>query len=146
MSVAKNLHLVEGSATQASACNRKATSLREARLGRPLTSETDKLNPKQRRLWAGEQAEFARLLDRLVARRIRARWLQQYLIQQQLAEKVGVASQQIHKYENGISRITAGWISPIADALDFSVDAFFITERSRNTTPMRKASICLEIS
>jgi transcriptional regulator with XRE-family HTH domain len=42
-----------------------------------------------------------------------------------LAEHVGVASQQIHKYESGISRISAGRLLQIAEALELSVDDFF---------------------
>src|SRR3954451_6381309 len=44
-------------------------------------------------------------VDRHVARRIRERRLELGLTQQQLAELVGVTSQQAHKYEKGDNRV-----------------------------------------
>ena len=83
------------------------------------------LTEKQRRLRTRDKADLAQLIDKLVAKRIRTRRIDKGLTQQVLAERVGVASQQIHKYESGISRITAGRLLQIAEALDFSVVDFF---------------------
>ena len=52
--------------------------------------------------------EFARMIDRRVARRIRERRLYVGMTQYQLARILGVAFQQAHKYERGISRVSAG--------------------------------------
>lgn len=83
------------------------------------------LSEKQRRLRVRDKADLAQLIDKLVAKRIRTRRMDKGLTQQVLAERVGVASQQIHKYESGISRITAGRLLQLAEALGFSVLDFF---------------------
>lgn len=80
---------------------------------------------RRKRRSARDQADLADLIDELVAKRMRARRIDKGLTQQNLADRIGVASQQIHKYERGITRITAGRLSQIAEALDFSVDEFF---------------------
>ena len=90
-----------------------------------LTVVRTELTNKQRRLRIQDKAELARLIDKLVAKRIRAYRLDRGITQQTLAEEVGVASQQIHKYESGISRISAGRLLQIAEALNFSVSDFF---------------------
>lgn len=87
------------------------------------------LTEKKRLSLARDKAALARLVDKLVATHIRARRIDKGLTQQHLAERVGVASQQIHKYESGISRITAGRLLQIAEALDFPIDEFFDTRR-----------------
>jgi len=66
--------------------------------------------------------------DRRVASRIRERRLRVGMTQQQLAELIGVAFQQAHKYERGISRVTAGRLYYIAGALQAKVSYFFATE------------------
>jgi DNA-binding XRE family transcriptional regulator len=85
----------------------------------------NELTEKQRRLRVRDKADLAHLIDKLVAKRIRTYRLDRGLTQQTLAEEVGVASQQIHKYESGISRISAGRLLQVAEALDLSVDEFF---------------------
>jgi ribosome-binding protein aMBF1 (putative translation factor) len=90
-----------------------------------LTVVHAELTQKQRRLRVRDKADLAQLIDKLVAKRIRTRRIDKGLTQQVLAQRVGVASQQIHKYESGISRITAGRLLQIAEALDFSVVDFF---------------------
>jgi transcriptional regulator with XRE-family HTH domain len=64
-------------------------------------------------------------VDRRVAARIRERRLEVGMTQQQLAQLIGVAFQQAHKYERGISRVTAGRLYYIASALDAPVGYFF---------------------
>lgn len=96
------------------------------------------LTEKQRRLRVRDKADLAQLIDKLVAKRIRTYRLDKGLTQQTLADEVGVASQQIHKYESGISRISAGRLLQIADALDLSVHEFFDFQSSAGR---RKGSI-----
>ncbi len=67
-------------------------------------------------------------IDRRVASRSRARRLRVGMTQQQLAELIGVAFQQAHKYERGISRVTAGRLYYIAAAVQAPVSYFFATE------------------
>jgi transcriptional regulator with XRE-family HTH domain len=67
-------------------------------------------------------------IDQRVAARIRARRVHVGMTQQQLAERIGVAFQQAHKYERGISRVTAGRLYYIAAALQTPVGYFFAAE------------------
>jgi ribosome-binding protein aMBF1 (putative translation factor) len=107
-----------------SADARSAKGARKA--SRPsLRIVPNEVTQKQRRLRVRDKADLAHLIDKLVAKRIRTYRLDRGLTQQSLAEEVGVASQQIHKYESGISRISAGRLLQIAEALDLSVHEFF---------------------
>ena len=90
----------------------------------------NEISEKQRRLRVRDKADLAHLIDKLVAKRIRTYRLDRGLTQQTLAEEVGVASQQIHKYESGISRISAGRLLQIAEALDLPVHEFFDFHRA----------------
>jgi transcriptional regulator with XRE-family HTH domain len=72
--------------------------------------------------------EPATTIDLRVARRIRERRLRIGMTQQQLARIIGVAFQQTHKYERGISRVSAGRLYHIATALQAPIDYFFATE------------------
>jgi transcriptional regulator with XRE-family HTH domain len=65
------------------------------------------------------------LIDRLVAARIRARRLGQGITLQALAREIGVAFQQAHKYERGLSRISAGRLYHVACALSVPIGFFF---------------------
>src|SRR5689334_3817554 len=69
-----------------------------------------------------------RLIDRRVADRIRERRLRLGLTQQALARMIGVAFQQAHKYEHGLSRISAGRLYRIAAALQTPIDYFFAAD------------------
>ena len=47
------------------------------------------------------------------------------MTQQQMAELIGVTYQQVHKYETGINRISAGRLHRIAQALGVEIGYFF---------------------
>ena len=47
------------------------------------------------------------------------------LTREQLAEKMGVTSQQIHKYETGTNRMNTDRLQQIAQALDVPIQLFF---------------------
>ena len=64
-------------------------------------------------------------IDRYVGARMRERRIMLGLMQQQMAELIGVTYQQAHKYEKGINRIAAGRLHQIAQALDVAVGYFF---------------------
>jgi transcriptional regulator with XRE-family HTH domain len=64
-------------------------------------------------------------VDLEVARRIRRRRLELGLTQQEVAELLGVIYQQLHKYELGISRVSAGRLHRIAQALGVEVGYLF---------------------
>src|SRR5205085_4644646 len=72
--------------------------------------------------------EPATLIDRRVARRIRARRLRNGITLQMLAQDIGVAFQQAHKYERGQSRISAGRLFHIARALGAPIAYFFLPD------------------
>jgi transcriptional regulator with XRE-family HTH domain len=68
----------------------------------------------------------SRTIDQFVGDRIRDRRLVLGLSQQDLADRVGRASQQMmYKYELGIASVSAALLYEIAGALDTSVDYFF---------------------
>jgi transcriptional regulator with XRE-family HTH domain len=67
----------------------------------------------------------ARELDRHVGARMRARRIMLGLTQQQLAERIGSAYQQAHKYEKGINRMAASRLYKVAQALGVDVGYFF---------------------
>jgi transcriptional regulator with XRE-family HTH domain len=69
-----------------------------------------------------------RLIHLHVASRIRQRRRQVGMTQQQLARLIGVAFQQIHKYEHGLSRVSADRLYQIATALDAPVSYCFSVE------------------
>lgn len=65
------------------------------------------------------------LIDRRVAARIHSRRVEVGMTLQSLASQIGVAFQQAHKYERGLSRISAGRLYRVARALDVPVGFFF---------------------
>src|SRR5205085_2759162 len=77
--------------------------------------------------------EPATLIDRRVARRIRARRLRNGITLQTLAQDIGVAFQQAHKYERGQSRVSAGRLFHIARALGAPITYFFLPDEEANT-------------
>jgi transcriptional regulator with XRE-family HTH domain len=64
-------------------------------------------------------------VDRQLAPRMRERRIMLGLSQQQLAERIGVTYQQVHKYEKGINRVPASRLYSIAQALGVEVGYFY---------------------
>jgi transcriptional regulator with XRE-family HTH domain len=60
-----------------------------------------------------------------VGRRIRARRLECWLTQQELAQGLGVSFQQIQKYEKGANRISAGRLLAICNLLQVPITFFY---------------------
>ena len=71
------------------------------------------------------EKEPAELIDQRVAARIRARRMDMGITLQALAQQIGVAFQQAHKYERGLSRISAGRLYHVACALKTPIGFFF---------------------
>src|SRR5712691_2092931 len=69
--------------------------------------------------------EPVELIDQRVAARIRTRRIDRGITLQALARQIGVAFQQAHKYERGLSRISAGRLYYVARALKTPVGFFF---------------------
>ena len=66
--------------------------------------------------------------DAEIGRLVRARRKQLGLTQADLAERIGVAFQQVQKYEKGTNRISIGRLTRIAKALDVPSTFFFAGE------------------
>jgi transcriptional regulator with XRE-family HTH domain len=60
-----------------------------------------------------------------VGRRIRARRLECWLTQQELAQGLGVSFQQVQKYEKGANRISAGRLLAICNLLQVPITFFY---------------------
>lgn len=69
-------------------------------------------------------------MDFRIGQRIRRARIDASITQQQLGEILGRSSQQVHKYEQGTNRVSAGTLFAIAQALGHSVDWFFLDENS----------------
>jgi transcriptional regulator with XRE-family HTH domain len=70
----------------------------------------------------------AKIIDQRVADRIREQRKRIGMTQQALARMIGVAFQQAHKYEHGLSRISAGRLYQLASALKAPITYFFAAE------------------
>ena len=63
--------------------------------------------------------------DVAIGQKVRALRLDRGLSQAGLAEQIGVAFQQVQKYESGANRISAGRLALVARALGVPVTAFY---------------------
>ena len=80
-------------------------------------------------------------IDDHVGARIRDRRFMIGLSQQQLGEMLGVSYQQVHKYEGGINRVTAGRLYEIARIFDVPITYFYEglgQEAPRRVTPHQR--------
>jgi transcriptional regulator with XRE-family HTH domain len=64
-------------------------------------------------------------VDASIGKHVRARRLLLGISGRQLAEIIGVTTQQVHKYETGVDRISAGLLYVVAEALDTPISYFF---------------------
>ena len=64
-------------------------------------------------------------VDEHIGSRIRARRRMLRLTQDELATRIGVTAQQIHKYESGSNRVAASKLFEIATVLNLPISAFF---------------------
>ena len=67
-------------------------------------------------------------LDAHVGTRIRAHRKGARMTLQVLADKLGIAYQQLQKYETGINRVGAGRLMEIAEILNIPVASFFVMQ------------------
>ncbi len=75
-----------------------------------------------------------RNIEQSVGTRIRQRRTELGYTQQQLAQRVGLTYQQIHKYERGTNRISVARLVDLAEALEIEV-AYFIADISAEQAP-----------
>ena len=84
-------------------------------------------------------------LDAMLGARIRMLRDNRGVSQSALAERIGVSSQQVQKYERGINRVGAPRLARIASALDVPVADFFASSLNtvrlgeRRKFPSRKS-------
>jgi transcriptional regulator with XRE-family HTH domain len=78
-------------------------------------------------------------IDAHIGTRIRQRRLLLGLSQQKLAQRIGLAFQQVQKYETGASKVSPGRLIALSEALDVPLMFFFdgLTE----LTPSRTGSV-----
>jgi len=88
----------------------------------------------------------AAAIDDRVGARIRERRILLGLTQQDLAEKIGVSYQQVHKYECGKNRITAGGLYEIARVLNAPVTYFYEVPGHEAPRPTPHQRMLLEIA
>lgn len=73
----------------------------------------------------GKQQARIRDIDRHIGMQLRQRRIMLGLTQMELAEALGVSSQQVHKYETGVSRLSASRLPSCARALGVGIHYFF---------------------
>ena len=93
------------------------------------------------------KTEQADQIDRHIGLRIREHRENIGMTQGDLARAAGVSYQQIHKYEQGTNRISAGRLGLIAQIFETSVAAFYAgaTHPSQNETDAR-SRLCMEVA
>jgi DNA-binding XRE family transcriptional regulator len=84
----------------------------------------------------------ARDVDLAVARRIRRRRLELGLTQQDVAERLGLTSQQMHKHETGAIRISAGRLHQLAELLGMEIGHFFADVDPAGPNRARRGGTC----
>ena len=72
-------------------------------------------------------------IDVIVGKRIRLRRLQLSLSQTDLGQKLGVAFQQVQKYEKGTNRVSCSRLYDISQILDVPVTYFFSASGDTST-------------
>lgn len=97
---------------------------------------------------SGPSGTHAQDIDRHVGSRLRQRRLGLGLKQRHIGDLIGVTYQQIHKYEAGLNRLSAGWLHEIARALDVDVSYFFagLDERHARFEPTPQQRQMLELA
>ena len=88
-----------------------------------------------------------RVIDQHVGARLRLRRTVLGLSQEKVAKAIGVAYQQLQKYETGQNRISAGRLHAIANALDFAIPVVFDGLRAEapvDAQPIREGDVRLK--
>ena len=72
-----------------------------------------------------ERLHSASEIDTIIGKRLRSRRRLLQISQQELAERAGVAAQQVHKYEHGVTAMRPSRMIRFADVLGVPVSYFF---------------------
>ena len=95
------------------------------------------------------KSEKADALDKHIGARIRQQRENLGMTQGELAHATGVSYQQVHKYESGFNRISAGRLGLIAQTLRFSVQQFYEGFSGHDSNELSEAEcspLCLEVA
>jgi transcriptional regulator with XRE-family HTH domain len=84
-------------------------------------------------------------IERHVGRRIRLRRIMLGFTQEAIAQRLQITLQQAHKYERGITRISAARLLQFAVILDVSVD-FFFEAQAQNRASLDRERQFLELA
>lgn len=76
-------------------------------------------------------------MDFQIGQRIRRARIDASITQHELGRILGRSSQQVHKYEQGTNRVSAGTLFVIAQVLERSVDWFFLDAKSSGDPSQR---------
>ena len=71
-------------------------------------------------------------MDVQIGQRIRRARIDASITQHELGQILGRSSQQVHKYEQGTNRVSAGTLYTIALALERSIEWFFLDAASQH--------------
>lgn len=80
-----------------------------------------------------ERRKRSRLLDAEVGQAIRFHRKNAKMTLQGLADRLGIAYQQVQKYETGVNRVGAGRLMEIAEILEIPVANFFVAHGASQT-------------
>jgi transcriptional regulator with XRE-family HTH domain len=83
-------------------------------------------------------------INNKIGRRLHEMRLVQGMSRQQVADKVSVTHQQLHKYENGANRISAARLYELAEVFKKPVEFFF--EKKEGEIPDEHRRLCIEVS
>ena len=76
-------------------------------------------------------------IDKVVCERLRARRLLMGVSQADLGSRIGISPQQVHKYETGVSRLSAGRLVQFASALKVPIAYFYDGIETEHETPRK---------
>lgn len=66
-----------------------------------------------------------KVMDKLIGQRIKQWRISHGYSQKQLAEVIGITYQQLHKYEGGVNRISAGTLADLCQKLNIPISYMF---------------------
>jgi transcriptional regulator with XRE-family HTH domain len=91
--------------------------------------------------------EFIDKLDKYIGDKIYTLRLAKGLSRKQLADNLSITHQQLHKYEKGTNRISAGRLLMIAKLLDKPISYFYYdNDENQQNSPSSHQRLCLEVS
>jgi transcriptional regulator with XRE-family HTH domain len=92
----------------------------------------------------GDQSDRLSDIDRRVGERIRERRILLGLTQERLAARLAVSYQQLHKYESGENRLSAGRLYQLAVELNVPVSYFFDGVEAPDRPPSERDRLVLQ--